>query len=212
MTDGSREVAVCVAGVLAGGRSRRMGRPKALLTLPDGRTLVEHVVGVASAVAHDVVILGTPALLPPPLARLPVLVDAKQDGGPLAGLCSLLQYAQNRWALLLACDMPHLAPGVLHRILARAGEDVDAVAFRQDDVRKACHACCALYHPRILPRALDELARGQASLQNLLARVRLEAVQPDPRDVHLLTNLNTPEDHARALRDLQDGAIARHHE
>jgi len=209
MTEHSRGVAVCVAGVLAGGRSRRMGRPKALLTLPDGRTLIEHVVGIASAVAPDVVILGTPASLPPTLGHLPILDDAKPDGGPLAGLCSLLQYAHDRWGLLLACDMPHLAPDILHRILSSIDENIDAVAFRQDVTRGTCHACCALYHPRILPRALDELTRGQASLQNLLARVRLAVLQPDPHEAHLLTNLNTPQDHARALRNLQNRTITR---
>ena len=36
----------CVAGVLVGGLSTRMGRPKATLPHADGHTLVEHVAGV----------------------------------------------------------------------------------------------------------------------------------------------------------------------
>ena len=199
------EAVSCTAGILVGGRSRRMGRAKALLPLPGGTTLIEHVAGVASQVAQDVVILGQLTALPAPLTHLPVLPDAEPDRGPLAGLCSLLEYARARWGLLLACDMPCLAPAVIHRILAAARSDVDAVAFLRDNPAEPYHACCALYHPRILPEALSELAEGRASLQGLLARVRVAALRPDPQQTPLLMNVNTPQDHARALRHLRGG-------
>jgi hypothetical protein len=66
----TQETIPCVAGVLAGGHSRRMGQPKALLALPDGRHLIEHVIGVASEVTRDVVILGRSIVLPASLARM----------------------------------------------------------------------------------------------------------------------------------------------
>jgi molybdopterin-guanine dinucleotide biosynthesis protein A len=194
-----REIVACVAGVLVGGRSRRMGCSKALLALPDGRTLVEHVAGVASEVAQEVVILGRLDSIPAALARYPILPDAKPNGGPLAGLCSLLVYARERWALLLACDMPLLTTGVVERIRAQAGPDTDAVAFWQDDRRQVYHACCAFYHPRILPEASDELTAGKGSLQNLLRRVRVAALVPEAEETCQLANVNTPEDLARAL-------------
>ena len=49
---------VCVAGVLIGGRSLRMGRPKALLPHAEGGTMVEHAVRVARRVAVEVFLLG----------------------------------------------------------------------------------------------------------------------------------------------------------
>ncbi|UCF34981.1 MAG: molybdenum cofactor guanylyltransferase [Phycisphaerales bacterium] len=197
----SREL-LRVAGLLVGGRSRRMGQNKALLTLPDGRILIEHVVDVASNAAQRVVILGECEALPRSLSDLPMLPDAKRSGGPLAGLCSLLEHAGDTWALLLGCDMPYLAADVIHCLLAQASANVNAVAFWHDEERETYHACCALYHPRILAFARTALMQGKGSLRSLLARVRVASLKPDPSQSRMLTNVNMPEDHERVCREL----------
>jgi molybdopterin-guanine dinucleotide biosynthesis protein A len=179
-----------------------MGCPKALLALPDGRHLIEHVIGVACEATRDVVILGRSIAMPSSLTHIPVLPDAKPGGGPLAGLCSLLEHGGDTWALLLGCDMPYLAADVIHCLLAQASANADAVAFWHDEGRGTYHACCALYHPRILTHARTELTHGKGSLQSLLARVRVASLQPDPRQSRMLTNVNTPEDHERVCREL----------
>jgi len=190
-----REKAVCVVGVLIGGRSRRMGRPKALLPHAEDGTLVEHVVRVAQAVADDVFLLGDFEELPAALVNLSRLPDARDDLGPLAGLCSLLQAAEDRWALLLACDMPNVSATLPARLLSHATDAVDAVAFARDNRSGLYHSCCALYHPRLLPAALDELERGGRSLQALLGRSRVAAIHPNHEDRVMLTNVNTPADY-----------------
>ncbi len=177
-----------------GGGSRRMGRPKTQLRRPDGTSFVGHVAGVASQVAAEVVVLGSNAELPPSLAHLPTLPDARPDSGPLAGLCSLLTYVADRWALLLACDMPCLAPEVLRTLWSHAGPGVDAVAFARGDGQRTYHACCALYHPGMRAMAEQELATGRASLQRVLSRVRVAALTAGPEDESRLANVNTPED------------------
>ena len=67
--------------VVCGGRSSRMGRPKALLPWR-GRTLIEHLVEGLSAVVGEVVVVTSSAL---DLPRLPVrvLVDEHPEQGPL---------------------------------------------------------------------------------------------------------------------------------
>jgi len=189
--------ATCVAGVLVGGHSRRMGRPKALLRLADGRTFLEHVASVAGEVAGEVVLLGAAAQIPPGLTGLPTLPDQTPDAGPLAGLRSLLEYAGERWTLLLACDLPRLHADVLRRLLAAAPADADAAAFVCDAQRGIYHACCALYHPRLKPLALQELSAGRGSLQEVLRRARVIALDPDADEARQLENMNTPEDLAR---------------
>ncbi|MBN2562873.1 MAG: molybdenum cofactor guanylyltransferase [Phycisphaerae bacterium] len=189
----------CVAGVLVGGRSKRMKRHKALLRLPNGCTLVEHVVEVASEVTRDVVILGETIQLPASLAGLRILPDAKPNAGPLAGLCSLLAYAHDRWSLLVACDMPCIEPPVLRRLLGEVTPQVDAVAFAREDQTGVYHACCALYHPRIQDGAMRELAEGEGRLQAVLSRAKVAALSPNAAERRQLANVNTPEDFARLL-------------
>ena len=114
-----------VAGVLAGGKSTRMGRAKALIKLPTGKTMIEHAVRVARQITDRVVVLGREISMPEALEELTVLNDEKPDGGPLAGLCSLLKYADHGWGLLLACDMPYIESAVIRRLLAKADPETD---------------------------------------------------------------------------------------
>lgn len=176
---------------------------------------------VASPLVSEVVLLGPPATQPPQspspaLPGVPLVPDAPGGGGPLAGLCSLLRRAGDRWALLLACDLPLLGSETLTALLAAVRSDVDAVAYlrtatgdagsapaaggRAGDASApppallpAYHACCAAYHPRVMAAAEAELRRG-AAMQALLRRVRLRALEPDAQIERQLTNVNTPEE------------------
>lgn len=198
------DVTRCVAGILVGGRNTRMGRPKATLPLPDGRTLVEHVAGVASRLRRwieEVVILGFGRELPDSLGGLRILPDYDPGAGPLAGLCSLLGFADRRWSLLLACDLPRLQPAVLERLFAATTPDCNAVAFRRPACPDTWHACCALYHPRLLPAALLGLEQGGRSLQKLLASTSVIPIDPCPEEHRMLLNVNTPEDYDLLFRD-----------
>jgi molybdopterin-guanine dinucleotide biosynthesis protein A len=192
----------CVAGILVGGRSIRMGRPKSTLPLPNGRVLVEHVAGVARKTGRwieEVVILGDGVPAPASLTHLTVLPDTEPDAGPLAGLLSLLRHSGERWALLLACDMPLVTPLLLEHLCTAARPDRDAVAFRRPDRPNTWHACCALYHPRLLPAALSELIHGSRRLQHLLAKAHTLELEPTPAEQQMLMNLNTPQDYDRLL-------------
>lgn len=189
-----------VAGILVGGTSRRMGRPKALLPMPDGRTLLEHVVQIASAVLDQVVLLGNAVNLPDELRTWPCLQDVEPVRGPLSGLCSLLQFAAPGWAMMLSCDLPLLTPHILHRLLAAASLDADVVAFVADPAARNYHPCCALYHSRLLPFALNELQTGKASLHDHFARCRVTALVPTPEEQEALTNVNTPAEFDAAIQ------------
>ncbi len=179
-----------------------MGRPKAGLVLPDGRTMLEHAVGLAQSVgggAQEVVILGQAVPLPPALADVRVLPDAAPQAGPLGGLCALLDYAGTRWGLLLACDLPLLTSRIIHQLFAAAHPDVDAVAFHNARTPGTWHACCALYHPRIRDFAIRALLDGDGSLNHLLGRVRLASLDAGPQEERQLLNVNRPEDLLRLM-------------
>jgi molybdopterin-guanine dinucleotide biosynthesis protein A len=189
-----------LVGVLAGGQSARMGRDKALLPHPSGGTFLEHIVSVAQSVTPDVALLGAPRLVPDSLGGLPVLTDARAGCGPLAGLCSALAAASSRWVVLLSCDLPMLAPRLLEKLLCYRLPDVDAAAFACGSEPSLLHACCALYHPRILTVAQRELFSGRASLQRLLRCVRTVEIAPEAEDKRQLSNVNTPTEFAHLSR------------
>ncbi len=184
-----------------------MGRPKALIELPTGGTMIEHAVQVAREVIDEVVVLGRRIRMPASLEELTVLNDEKPDGGPLAGLCSLLKRADQGWGLLLACDMPYIESAVIRRLMAQADPNTDAVVFERPERCGSYHACCGLYHSRIarapvgnraqLAPTFEVLFNGDASLNSLLKRIRVKVLRPTPEESRQLCNINTPEDLAK---------------
>lgn len=195
----------CVAGILVGGASTRMGRPKATLKLPDGQMMIERVAEAVSRAGEwidEIVVLGDCAELPPALDGCQVLSDAQPGAGPLAGLVRLLEYAGQRWSLLLACDLPLLTSSLLIRLQGAARIDCGAVAFRRMDYPKTWHACCALYHPKLLPIAAAELRHGRRSLQQVLSATEVSSLNITEEEQRMLMNLNTPEDYAQLLQSL----------
>jgi molybdenum cofactor cytidylyltransferase len=116
------------AVILAGGASRRMGRPKQLL-LVDGRPMLLHVVDAAlqARLAQVIVVLGSNAgEIAPELRDRPATIVVNpgwQEGmssSLRAGLAAVLP--DSSAALFIPADMPRLSPGVLQTIVAHFQE------------------------------------------------------------------------------------------
>jgi len=95
--------------VLAGGRSSRMGRNKALITLA-GKPLIEHAVTKLRRLAMGVRILSAD----PALASYASLVtDLHPNCGPLGGIEAALAHSIFEWNLFLPVDVPFLPTAFL---------------------------------------------------------------------------------------------------
>ena len=108
--------------VLAGGRSTRMGRPKAALEW-HGSTLLERVCGiVARAVDGPLVVVRAPGQELPALPPAVELVDDAHEGrGPLQGLAAGLAALGGRAerAYVSSTDVPLLHPAFVHALPGR---------------------------------------------------------------------------------------------
>jgi molybdopterin-guanine dinucleotide biosynthesis protein A len=105
--------------VLAGGKSSRMGRDKALLELA-GKPLVLHAVTKLRRVCADVHILSSR----PELEMFaPLVRDLHEGCGPMGGLEAALEHSRHEWNLFMPVDMPFLPTafldGWLRTVLAR---------------------------------------------------------------------------------------------
>ncbi len=150
--------------VLAGGRSRRMGRDKAFLTL-DGMTLVRRqALLLASVGCSEILISGRPSVdYDVPGAR--VILDPVVDAGPLGGLVAALSAMTHPRLLALAVDLPHMTPAFLQRLIAAGNERVSVVPHGPHGY-EPLGAC---YAPTLAAPARAALARGELSLQALMA-------------------------------------------
>jgi molybdenum cofactor guanylyltransferase len=199
-----------IAGiVLAGGRSSRMGTPKATLEW-HGSTLLRRIVGVVGrSVDGPVVVVRAPGQQLPELPDGVELVDDAREGrGPLQGLAAGLAAVRDdaRAAYASSTDVPLLHPRFIHRVLAALDDDVDVVLPEVGGFR---HPLAALYRTelvdvverliaqdRMRPAFLFEACRvRRLDGDAFLADPVLAALDPDLDSV---LNLNEPSDYETA--------------
>jgi molybdopterin-guanine dinucleotide biosynthesis protein A len=184
---------------MAGGKSRRMGRDKAWLDVGDGRPIVRRVIDVLSLVADEVFIVANDERYRS--LGLRIVPDRFPDGGVLGGIATGIGAAAHDRVLVAACDMPFLRPEVF-RLLVERSEGWDAVMPKVGDEYEALHA---LYTKACLAPIERALAAGKMRVISFFGDVRLRtideaelrAVDPDLRSI---TNVNTPEELAAAMR------------
>lgn len=175
--------------VLAGGRSRRMGRDKALLEV-DGRLLVEHVARRLASICGRVLIAPGDLALP----HLPweAVADREPGAGPLAAILGGLAATRTPLLAVVAVDMPDADPAVLVDLASRWDGWSEAVVPRHAGRLEPLHA---VYAAAALPRVAALFDAGERSPTRVLARSAVIVVEID--DAAWAGNLNTPADVAR---------------
>ena len=142
--------------VLAGGRSSRMGTPKAWLDW-HGSTLLWRTCGiVARGAGGPVVVVRAPGQRLPPLpAGVRVVEDAREGKGPLQGLLAGLEAVDGELAFAAATDMPYLHPRFVAAVCGAAG-DADAAVPVEGGFRQPL---AAAYRTALAP-LVAELVEG----------------------------------------------------
>jgi len=190
--------------VLCGGRSSRMGRPKAWLPVA-GEMMLPRVVRLLSEVVSPIVVVAAADQDLPPLAADVILTrDREPDLGPLQGLAAGLAAlpAGVEAAFISGCDVPLLRPAFVRRMIDLLDKAVGCVP----EVDGRMHPLAAVYRREALPAAEQLLRAGASRLGDLVRSVPARLVTAEElRDVdpglNSLRNLNTPDDYAAALRD-----------
>jgi molybdenum cofactor guanylyltransferase len=210
-----REAELGAGFVLAGGRSSRMGRDKALL-LFDGRPLVMHALAILREAGLRVAIAGAnPANRTALSAFAPIVDDPEPGRGPLAGICAALESTSARYAVFLPVDLP-LLPASLAAYLLRHAR-VTGFAITVARVAGFSQTFPAVVDRAALPglrSALETRDDGcfsafesaTAGLGEALGVVDVELVAQAGQVTHALLlppprwflNVNTPEDWERA--------------
>ena len=185
------------AAILAGGASRRMGRPKAELPYGAGTLLAFQVSRLAELFEEVLVVVKAPPASPVAHAARVVLDRAPQHAA-IHGLVRALEEADDR-LFVLAVDLPAIAPALLRAIAERSlATDAMALVPRADG---RLQPLAAVWRRSVLPAAGRRIAEGQMSLQGLAEEVGAEVLEEsawrtfDPSGA-AFTNLNTLEQYA----------------
>lgn len=193
--------AVNRAAILAGGASRRMGQPKALLTL-EGEPLVMRLARVLGSLFQELIVVTSDDEIAR-VSGLASVADIFPGKGPLGGIHAALAHFQQP-TFCLACDLPFLNPRAIEYLCAGL-EDNDAVLPRTGENKGArAEPLHAVYAPNCLPVFEQELQSERARpIERVVEplQVRFLAEQElrlfDSK-LKFLSNINTPDDARKA--------------
>jgi molybdenum cofactor guanylyltransferase len=195
------DVSACI---LAGGRSRRMGRDKAFLPLA-GRPMLAHVADAARPLVASVSVVAD-AGAEYEAFGVKVIPDVRAGRcGPLAGIETALTCVETPYVLILACDLPLVSTEFLRLLLARRG----AAAVVPESAPGRRSGVCAVYPRSASATATELLNANVRRLDAFLERIPVTVVTfaeyaGAPGAAALLTNVNTPEDYAALVRTVTE--------
>ena len=188
--------------LLAGGASRRYGSPKALAEV-GGRALFERGLATLDAAAgRSVIVANRPDLFRS--SGRDVRADVRPGLGALGGILTAVTWAAEedaQVALVLACDMPFVPPGLARALVARAGRQ--RVVVPESGGPRGVEPLCAAYGVECLEPIVRALDRGDRAVISFFAEVEvcrlpLADVQEAGDPERMFFNLNRPEERRRA--------------
>ena len=176
---------------MAGGKSSRFGRNKALVEV-DGVRLIERVIRVMGSVFQKLIIItNTPdeyAYL-----KLPMIEDLIKGLGPLGGLYTGLESISTEAGFFVACDMPFLSERLIRHII-EFKDEFDVILPKIDWKIEALHG---LYNKNCLPAIRELIDSRQYQVIRFFPKMRVkyldeaEIREYDP-ELKTFFNINEP--------------------
>ncbi|WP_078412976.1 molybdenum cofactor guanylyltransferase [Priestia abyssalis] len=162
--------------VLAGGMSRRFGRPKAFVVYKE-KYFYEWAKEVLRSNTDELVIVSHPDLKKEfeRNGEEHIEEDAApfQGKGPLAGIYTVMKAYEGEWYGVLPCDTPKMTPLIIKKMKDFITEDVEAVV---PIINGKYQPLIAMYHKRTESIIGERLAEGDYRVSSLLDRCRVRWV------------------------------------
>jgi molybdenum cofactor guanylyltransferase len=186
--------------VLTGGRSSRMGRPKALLPFGN-EPLVTHIVRTLERKFKQIIVVASPDQVLPALPAAKVVCDEIAYQGPVGGIYYGLKAVTGTAGFVTSCDAVFLSLPLISFLTSKIlNHDVVAPYWQN-----RFQPLQAVYRRSVLPLVQEQLERGELRPIFLYDRVRTYKVSEeeicrfDPEGLSFF-NMNEPQDYAQALQ------------
>lgn len=168
---------------------------KALLRLPNGRTLLGAICEQAIAAGFDVAVIGRSATGDVP-SQVRFVEDVLPDHGPVGGLLTAFELFRTD-VMALGCDMPNLTPDAI-RWLADAAASSPAndgiVATRNGQPE----FLFAVYRQPCFQLIQQQIEAQKLAMHQLVAAGNFHLEPLPPRLTDCATSINTPKEAAAA--------------
>lgn len=182
--------------ILAGGKSSRMGKNKALLDI-NGKPVIEIIKSELSTCTDQVIIISNqPEEYQ--FLQVPIYSDRYPGEGPLAGIESALYHVDTEWFFITACDMPFIQAEVFQYLYEQSSGYDAVVPIYEGQI----HPLSSLYHRSVLPVIQQQLNKQQRQVKSFFDLICVNYVKDFnlPKtilDRHFF-NMNRPEEYQQA--------------
>lgn len=163
-----------IAGIiLAGGKSTRLGRNKALEPLL-GKKMVQYVYDCVQPLVEQILIVTSRELATVPYPEgAVVLTDMFSDKGPLSGIYTGLLSAGSDYNIVVGCDMPFLNRKLLRHMVEQC-RGFDAVVPKLSPSQtEPLHA---IYSRSCVDKMRSLLETGQLQIRSLFKEINVKYI------------------------------------
>jgi molybdenum cofactor guanylyltransferase len=183
-----------VGVILAGGKSRRFGQPKAFAKR-QGVPFYQYSIDALKPFVSSLVVVHNENVKNqfPQDSSITFIQDnpAYKGMGPLAGIYSAMKETKAEWYVILPIDVPFINDQVIGKLVANIDSHVEAVIPVMDG---RTQPLIAAYHGSIQSKIQDILQQNMLSLHSLLQRINCLYVS-DVGNQKSFININRPEDY-----------------
>ncbi|MED3571177.1 molybdenum cofactor guanylyltransferase [Cytobacillus praedii] len=187
--------------IMAGGKSSRMGKNKALLKI-GGKTVIEHIAAELEKTVADLMIV-TNTLEDYQFLNLPMVEDEWKGKGPLAGIHAGLKASKTDKNLVVACDMPFVS-SKLGEILLGYLDEYDAAV---PNISNQLHPLFAAYRKEVHEEISYSIQKQELRIRPFFQKINTKIVLEEdlqmlqfPYQDHHFFNMNHPEEFEEALK------------
>ena len=183
--------------VLTGGKSTRMAKDKSILDY-HGIPQKDYMFGLLESFCDSVYMSVRDADQASKVDH-PFITDSFMGLGPYGGILSAFREDPDAAWLVVAVDLPYLNQETIAELVSKRNVHKTATCFidRNDEYPEPL---ITIWEPRAYPLLLKFLAKGYSCPRKVLLNSNTEIIVN--RDKKSLTNVNTPEDHERAYKEL----------
>jgi molybdopterin-guanine dinucleotide biosynthesis protein A len=193
--------------ILAGGKSSRLGRNKALQVI-GGKSLIQRVIDRLTMLSTEIIIVTALGETIPCYSTVETktVADIYPEKGPLVGIYSGLVSSSSSRAIAVGCDTPFLSVSLL-KYMAQICSVYDVVVPR---IKNKLEPLCAVYSNNCSGPIQKLLEQNELRIDKLFSMVKVKYVEEDVVNRfdpgHLsFFNINSQPDLDRARKLATDG-------
>lgn len=188
--------------ILAGGKSKRMGFPKAELVLPNGKKVIEYMVEMVSNICRQVIIVGHHIGEEYKLKnKVTHIFDQKPNLGPLHGLEVLLESKFDDKYLVLACDQPLLTPDLLWKLIQQDSSNITLFQVQGDSEVQPFPGC---YPASCLKDIQKAMSIGKNAMYEFIEMTKVNWIPIASSEYNHIKSINTPQEFRELKKSLNN--------